>query len=107
MVWVNTDTGVYHKPGSRALRQDQSREVHDGSGGQESQLSRGEEAITEPPDTRLPAHLFSDLFLSKDDFAVAHQLVVQPKAVLIRGRLASGARRATEQAHAGGRLKDI
>lgn len=51
--------------------------------------------------------LFSRLFFAQDDFAVAHQLVVQPQAVFVRGRFASGARRAAEQPHAGGRLKNV
>jgi hypothetical protein len=51
--------------------------------------------------------LLSDLFFPKNDLAVAHQLVVQPQAVLVRGRFASGARRPAQQPHAGGRLKDI
>jgi hypothetical protein len=38
---------------------------------------------------------------------MAHELVVQPEAVLIRGRLAARARRAAEQAHSCRRLKDI
>ena len=38
---------------------------------------------------------------------MAHELVVQPQAVLIRGRFASGAGRTAEQPHAGGRLKNV
>jgi len=38
---------------------------------------------------------------------VAHELVVQPQAILIGGRFAAGARRAAEQAHAGRRLKNV
>ena len=38
---------------------------------------------------------------------MAHELVVQPQAVLIRCRFASGTRRAAEQPHAGRRLKNV
>ena len=38
---------------------------------------------------------------------MAHELVVQPQAVLVGGRFASGARRAAEQPHAGRRLKNV
>ena len=38
---------------------------------------------------------------------MAHELVVQPQAVLVCGRFASGARRAAEQPHAGRRLKNV
>src|SRR2546422_5800468 len=46
------------------------------------------------------------LFLAQDDFAVAHELVVQPQTVFVGGCLAARARRAAEQAHAGPRLKN-
>jgi hypothetical protein len=59
-------------------------------------------------DTFRVAHLFFEGSLfAQDDFAVAHELVVQPQAVLVRGRFASRTRRAAEQAHAGGRLKNV
>jgi hypothetical protein len=51
--------------------------------------------------------IFSRSFFAQDDFALAHELVVQPHAVLIRGRFASGARRAAEQPHAGRRLINV
>ncbi len=38
---------------------------------------------------------------------MADELIVQPQAVLVRGRLASRARRAAEQPHAGRRLKNV
>jgi len=51
--------------------------------------------------------VFSCSLFAQNDFALAHELVVQPQAVLIRGRFASGARRAAKQPHAGGRLKNV
>jgi hypothetical protein len=51
--------------------------------------------------------IFSRSLFAQDDFAVAHELVVQPQAVFVRGRFASGARRAAEQPHAGRRLKNV
>src|SRR2546427_2072077 len=47
------------------------------------------------------------LFLTQDDFAMAHELVVQPQTVFICGCLAARTRRAAEQAHAGRRLKNV
>ena len=38
---------------------------------------------------------------------MTHGLVIQPQAVLVRGRFASRARRAAEQAHARRRLKNV
>src|SRR6267143_4418719 len=49
----------------------------------------------------------SPLFLPEDYFAVADKLIVQPQLVFVGGRFAAGARRAAEQAHARGRLKNI
>ncbi len=51
--------------------------------------------------------LFEGSFLSQDDFAVAHELVVQPQTVFIGGCFAARARRAAEQTHADRRLKNI
>lgn len=47
------------------------------------------------------------LFFAQDDFALPHELVVQPQSVFVRGRFASGTRRATEQPHAGRSLKNV
>jgi len=47
------------------------------------------------------------LFFAQNDFAMANELVVQPEAVLVRRRFASGARRTAEQAHPRGGLKNI
>jgi hypothetical protein len=51
--------------------------------------------------------IFSRSLFAQNDFALADELVVQPQAVLICGRFASGARRAAKQPHAGGRLKNV
>jgi hypothetical protein len=47
------------------------------------------------------------LFFAQDDFALAYELVVQPQAVFVGGRLAPRARRTAEQAHASRRLKNV
>ena len=51
--------------------------------------------------------LFLGSSLTQDDFAVAHELVVQPQAIFICGCFAAGTRGAAEQPHAGRRLKNI
>src|SRR5205823_5144496 len=51
--------------------------------------------------------LSADLSFSENHFALAHELVVQPQAVLIRGRFAARTWRAAEQPHAGRRLKNV
>src|SRR5467141_1783862 len=95
----------------------QTREVHDRSRRPKSRLSRGGSGCTEkeielvnlcaggfaPPGVLI---LWRSLF-AQDDFAVPHELIVQPQAVLVGGRLASGARGAAEQPHAGRRLKNV
>src|SRR5260221_12771217 len=43
MVWVNTDSGVYSKPGTRWYGNDQAREVHERSGCAEARISRSSE----------------------------------------------------------------
>src|SRR3977135_1226978 len=50
---------------------------------------------------------FCPLFLAKDHFAVAHELIVQPQLVFVGGCFAAGPRRAAEQADAGGPLKNV
>src|SRR5258708_1256058 len=60
-------------------------------------------AVSRPPDVLLSAELFSP----ENHFALAHELVVEPQAVLVRRRFASGTWRAAEQPHAGGRLKNV
>jgi len=49
----------------------------------------------------------ADLFFPQNHLAMADELIVQPQAVLVRGRFASGARGAAEQPHAGRRLKNV
>src|SRR5258708_31256664 len=57
---------------------------------------------------RAPGVLLSaELFSPENHFALAHELVVEPQAVLVRRCFASGTRRAAEQPHAGGRLKNV
>src|SRR5216110_1623198 len=94
----------------------QTREVHDRSRRPKSQLSRGGSGCAEKEielvdlcvaSSRLQVLIFSLLLFSQDDFAVAHELIVQPQTVLVRGRFATGARRAAEQPHAGRRLKNV
>ncbi len=53
------------------------------------------------------ALLSAELFFPENHFALAHELVVKPQTVLVRRRFASGAWRAAEQPHAGGRLKYV
>ena len=60
-------------------------------------------AVSRPPDVLV----FAELFFPENHFALAHELVVEPQAVLVRGCFASGARRAAEQSHAGWRLKNV
>src|SRR5260221_2946778 len=43
MVWINTDSGVYLKPGTRWYGNDQAREVHERSGCEEARISRSSE----------------------------------------------------------------
>ena len=50
---------------------------------------------------------FRELFFPEDHFAVANELVVQPKLVFVGGRFAARTWRAAEETHAGGRLKNI
>lgn len=51
--------------------------------------------------------MYSGLFVADDDFALADELVVEPKAVLVGRSLGARARRAAEQADAGGNLKYV
>ncbi len=117
LVWVSTDSGVYHQPDHTLVWKNQTREVQDRSRRPKGQLSRGGSGCAEKEielvdlcvaSSRLPQVLiFSLLLFSQDDFAVAHELIVQPQTVLVRGRFATGARRAAEQPHAGRRLKNV
>ncbi len=45
--------------------------------------------------------------LAENHFALPHELVVEPQAVFVAGGFAPGTRRAAQQAHARGRLKNI
>ncbi len=47
------------------------------------------------------------LLVAENHFAVPHELVIEPQAVFVTGGFAAGTRRAAQQAHAGGRLKNI
>src|SRR6266403_497477 len=60
-------------------------------------------AIARPKSSRL---IFRSLFLAQDHFAVSDELIVQPQLVFVGRRFAAGARRAAEQAHASGSLKN-
>src|SRR5260370_31892769 len=51
--------------------------------------------------------LSAELFFPENHFALAHELVVEAQTILVGGRFAPGARRAAEQPHAGGRLKNV
>src|ERR1700731_165450 len=61
------------------------------------------QGASRPPETLI----FSRSLFAQDDLAMADELIVQPQAVLVRGRFASGARGAAEQPHAGRRLKNV
>lgn len=51
--------------------------------------------------------LDAGLFVSHDDFAMADELVVEPEAVLISRGFGARARRAAQQADAGGNLENV
>jgi hypothetical protein len=105
MVWVNTDSGVYLKPGTPwygktkqgkhdRSRRPKSRLSRHGSGCPEKEIELVDLCATasRPPG----ALIFSRSLFAQNDFAVAHELIVQPQTVLVRCRFASGARGAAE-----------
>jgi hypothetical protein len=47
------------------------------------------------------------LLFAENYFALAYQLIIEPESILIRGTLEPDARRAAQQAHACGGLKNI
>jgi hypothetical protein len=55
----------------------------------------------------LRAFSFCPLFFAEDDFALADELVVEPKAVLVGGALQTDTGRAAQQPHACRGLKNI
>jgi hypothetical protein len=118
MVWVNSDSGVYHKPGARWHgKTKQGTHMTEADDQKAGYLSRGSSGCTEKEielvvlcvtaSRRTEVLIFSRSLFAQDDFAVAHELIVQPQTVLVRGRFVSGARRAAEQPHAGRCLKNI
>lgn len=55
----------------------------------------------------LPGFLFRLSFLAEDDFALAHQLIIEPEPVFIGGGLQARARWAAQKAHAGRSLENV
>ena len=128
MVWVNTDSGIYHKPGTRFYgKTKQGKYMSEADAikagyrpaGKNSPRSRRSFSSVRKFSTReIPMNdlaegprriaflVFSSL-IPQDHFAAAHHLLVQPQPVFVAPRLCSCHRRAAQQAHAHRRLKNV
>jgi hypothetical protein len=119
---ANTDSGVYHKPGTgwygktkqgkHTAEADAIKAGYKASRKKKRPISTFTELVLEIT-TRMKrfysslASCSAELFVAENHFTVAYQLIVQPQAVFISGCFAARARRAAKQAHAGRRLKNI